>query len=154
MRYYINIGTNLGDRKANIAKAVDALAHANGCIVAKTSESVQTKAWGYSSENTFMNMAVAVDSAVQPSEMLALLKRIEGTIGSTVHRDANGNYCDRMIDLDIMAMDEDVVDLPSLQIPHPHLAERYFFLKPFADIAPTWRHPVSHRTVSEMLQDL
>lgn len=154
MRYYINIGTNLGDREANISKAIAALTCATGCHVTKTSRTVQTPAWGFDSANEFMNMAVAVDSTLSPSEMLDLLKHTESVIGTTVHRDAKGDYCDRIIDLDIMAMDECTVNLPTLQIPHPHLAERYFFLRPFADIAPDWRHPITGRSIDEMLQDL
>ena len=90
MRYYINIGTNLGDREANIEAALAALRHSDGCSVAEVSHAVTSAAWGYESGNDFLNVAVAVDSTVEPKAMLERLKGIEDVVRSLVHRDAAG----------------------------------------------------------------
>ena len=153
MTYYINIGTNLGDRRANIAAAVSALEHLTGAK-ALCSDAVTSPPWGYQSANEFLNMAVAIDSDIAPAHMLALLKRIEDEVGTSVHRNAQGEYCDRIIDLDIMAIDQLTINTPLLTVPHPHLAERRFFIEPFMQLAPDWCHPLTHLSLAQMLQNL
>lgn len=153
MTYYINIGTNLGDRQANIAAAVSALERLIGAK-ALCSDAVTSPPWGYQSTNEFLNMAVAIDSDIAPAHMLALLKRIEDEVGTSVHRNAQGEYCDRIIDLDIMAIDQLTISTPSLTVPHPHLAERRFFIEPFLQLAPDWCHPLTHLSLAQMLQNL
>lgn len=153
MTYYINIGTNLGDRRANIAAAVSALEHLTGAK-ALCSDAITSPPWGYQSANEFLNMAVAIDSDIAPAHMLALLKRIEDEVGTSVHRNAQGEYCDRIIDLDIMAIDQLTINTPLLTVPHPHLAERRFFIEPFMQLAPDWCHPLTHLSLAQMLQNL
>ena len=153
MTYYINIGTNLGDRRANIAAAVSALEHLTGAK-ALCSDAITSPPWGYQSANEFLNMAVAIDSDIAPAHMLALLKRIEDEVGTSVHRNAAGEYCDRIIDLDIMAIDQLTINTPLLTVPHPHLAERRFFIEPFMQLAPDWCHPLTHLSLAQMLQNL
>lgn len=153
MTYYINIGTNLGDRQANIAAAVSALERLIGAK-ALCSDAVTSPPWGYQSNNEFLNIAVAIVCDIAPAQMLALLKRIENMVGTSVHRNAAGEYCDRIIDLDIMAIDQLTISTPSLTVPHPHLAERIFFVEPFLQLAPQWRHPLTHQSLAEMLQNL
>ena len=153
MIYYLNIGTNLGDRHANIAAAVAALEQRTRASV-RISDAVETPAWGFSSPNNFLNVGVSLKSHIRPLDMLTLLKDIERTMGSSIHRDAAGNYADRIIDIDIVAIDEMVVDEPTLQVPHRHLAQREFFLRPMAQLAPHWMHPLLHKSASQLLADL
>ena len=153
MIYYLNIGTNLGDRHANIAAAVAALEQRTRASV-RISDAVETPAWGFSSPNDFLNVGVSLKSHIRPLDMLTLLKDIERTMGSSIHRDAAGNYADRIIDIDIVAIDEMVVDEPTLQVPHRHLAQREFFLRPMAQLAPHWMHPLLHKSASQLLTDL
>ncbi len=153
MRYYINIGSNLGHRHSNIDLGIAALERAVGPVV-KRSECIVTPAWGFESANDFVNMAVAVDSLIEPLQMLAILKSIEDEVGTSVHRDSEGNYCDRVIDLDIMAIDEMVVREPNLQVPHMHMHRRDFFLKPMQQLCPEWQHPVLNLSIDEMLCQL
>ena len=153
MIYYLNIGTNLGDRHANIAAAVAALEQRTRASV-RISDAVETPAWGFSSPNDFLNVGVSLKSHIRPLDMLTLLKEIERTMGSSIHRDAAGNYADRIIDIDIVAIDEMVVDEPTLQVPHRHLAQREFFLRPMAQLAPHWMHPLLHKSASQLLADL
>ena len=153
MIYYLNIGTNLGDRHANIAAAVAALEQRTRASV-RISDAVETPAWGFSSPNDFLNVGVSLKSHIRPLDMLTLLKDIERTMGSSIHRDAAGNYADRIIDIDIVAIDEMVVDEPTLQVPHRHLAQREFFLRPMAQLAPHWMHPLLHKSATQLLADL
>ncbi|MGM9802843.1 MAG: 2-amino-4-hydroxy-6-hydroxymethyldihydropteridine diphosphokinase [Muribaculaceae bacterium] len=153
MTYYINIGSNLGDKMQHLRDAVQAVERRLG-VKARCSDAVTSPPWGFESSNTFANMAVAVQSSLPPHDMLNVLKLIEDQIGTSVHRDAQGQYCDRVIDLDIMAIDDLVIDTPTLQVPHRHLAERYFFLRPFCDLAPHWQHPISGATLQQMLAQL
>ena len=152
MIYYLNIGSNIGDRRDNLYRAVVALAAGTGgCAV---SSIVESEPWGFESENRFMNLGVSLSSTMEPQEMLDRIHDIEQRLGSASHRDADGGYIDRLVDIDIVAIDDLVIDTPTLQVPHPHLPERDFVLKPMAQLAPDWRHPVTGLTASQMLEKL
>lgn len=153
MKYYINIGSNLGDRMANIDAAAAALQRRCAAAVQRSAP-VVSEAWGYDSPHEFVNVGVAVESVLQPLEMLALLKEIEDEVGTSQHRDAAGRYADRIIDLDIMAIDRLVIDTDTLTVPHRHLARRRFFLEPLAQLAPHWLHPTLHLTARQLLAAL
>lgn len=149
MNYYLNIGSNIGDRRDNLYRAVVALsAGTGGCAV---SSIVESEPWGFESENRFMNLGVLLYSDMEPLMMLERIHEIERRLGSAAHRDAQGGYIDRLVDIDIMAIDDLVIDTPTLQVPHPHLPERDFFLRPMMQLAPDWRHPKSGLTAEQML---
>lgn len=152
MHYFLNIGSNLGNPKLNLSRALRALEEKFGYF--ETSTMMESKPWGFVSPHTFANMAVMVISDKSPFEVLDDIHNIERKFNTSPHRDAHGNYLDRMLDIDIMAADDAVVDTDALKIPHPHLPERDFFLTPFAELAPTWRHPISGLTCQEMLEEL
>ena len=152
MIYYLNIGSNMGDRRDNLYRAVVAIAAITGeCAV---SSIVESEPWGFESDNRFMNLGVSFDSDIEPQEMLDRIHDIERSLGSASHRDADGGYIDRLVDIDIVAIDDLVIDTPTLQVPHPHLPERDFFLIPMQQLAPDWRHPVTGLTATEMLENL
>ena len=152
MIYYLNIGSNIGDRRDNLYRAVVAIeAGTTACVV---SSIVESEPWGYESANRFMNLGVWLVSGLEPHDMLEHIHDIERRLGSASHRDARGNYIDRLVDIDIMAIDDLVIDTPTLQVPHPHLPERDFFLIPLQQLAPDWRHPVTGLTAAQMLEDL
>lgn len=152
MHYFLNIGSNLGNRKLNISRALRALEEKFGYF--EVSRIVESRPWGFVSDHMFANVAVMVISDLQPEEVLAVTKEIERRLGSGSHRDQYGGYADRVIDIDIVACDETEVDTDTLRIPHPHLAERRFFLEPMAELAPAWRHPATGLTCAEMLEAL
>lgn len=137
-RYYLNIGTNLGDRHANLRRAIVALsAGTGGCMV---SDIIESEPWGFASSNRFLNVGVAVDSTLEPHDLLDWLHDIEHRLGSASHRNADGSYTDRLVDIDIMAIDDEqgnpvVIDTPTLQVPHPHLNDRDFFLIPYHQLS-------------------
>ena len=152
MEYYLNIGSNMGDRRDNLYRAVVALVAGNDrCAV---SSIVESEPWGFDSTNRFMNLGMVLSSDMEPQEMLEHIHDIERGLGSASHRDERGGYVDRLVDIDIVAIDDLVIDTPTLQVPHPHLPERDFFLRPMMELAPDWRHPVTGLTAAQMLEQL
>ena len=122
----------------NIRRAVEgirSLEHVADVVVSSVMES---EPWGYESANKYLNVVVkaAFDTDIEPLWLLDRLQEIERGICKASHRDADGNYIDRRIDIDIIAIDNLVVDHPRLQLPHPRMFERDFVLKPLAEIAP------------------
>ncbi len=152
MIYYLNIGSNIGDRRDNLYRAVVAIeAGATTCAM---SSIVESEPWGYKSENRFLNIGVSIESTMTPHGMLRHLQAIERRLGSASHRDEHGNYADRLVDIDIVAIEDKVINTPTLQVPHPHLAERDFFLRPMAELAPHWQHPVTGLTAAQMMEQI
>jgi 2-amino-4-hydroxy-6-hydroxymethyldihydropteridine diphosphokinase len=86
--------------------------------------------------------------------MLTITQRIERELGSASHRNADGSYCDRLVDIDIIAVDDIVVNTPTLTIPHPLMHKREFVLAPMAELAPQWIHPTLHKSVAELINEL
>lgn len=140
----------MGDRRDNLYRAVVALvAGMDNCAV---SSIVESEPWGFESENRFMNLGMRLSSDLEPQAMLDRIHEIEHYLGSVSHRDEHGGYIDRLVDIDIVAIDDMVINTATLQVPHPHLPERDFFLKPMIQLAPDWRHPVTGLTASQMLE--
>lgn len=148
----INIGSNLGNRRLNLSKAMAAVGREFGPF--EMSHVVETKPWGFDSPHNFLNVAIMFQTDLNPEEVLQRLQAIEKTLNPESHRKDDGSYADRKVDIDIVAMDDKVVDTPLLKVPHPHLAERDFFLLPLKEIAPGWRHPVTGLNAEEMLSAL
>ena len=136
-RYYLNIGTNLGNKEQNLRNAIQALsAGAEGVLL---SEIVESEPWGFESPHAFLNVGIALHSPLTPEQMLCHIHEIERHLGSQAHRDAQGGYIDRLVDIDIMAIeDAEGVPLqirtPQLVVPHPHLVDRPFFLTPYRQL--------------------
>ena len=146
----INIGSNLGDRRLNLSRALAAVMREFGDL--EMSHTVETEAAGYESANKFLNVSLMFQTDLEPQALLERLQAIEKSINKTPHRHADGSYRDRELDIDIVALDDLVIDTPTLQVPHPRLAERPFFLTPLEEIAPAWTHPVTGLTATQMLQ--
>ena len=132
MKYYINIGTNLGHRKLNLSRAVAAVERRFGYF--EISKVVESEPWGYDSTNLFLNVAVMFESEEEPLDVLHALQKIEKEISPEAHRNPDGSYRDRLIDIDIMAIENVTVDLPELKVPHPHLFDRLFFINPLKEL--------------------
>lgn len=157
----VNIGSNMGDRRMNLSRAVRKIGIEFGPF--EVSHVVESEPWGYDSQNKFLNMAVMFWSHLAPVEILKRLQNIEQQLCPAPHRDESGAYVDRVIDIDLIAVDNIVFDNsseaeqkgePKLRLPHPALAQRRFFLEPLAEIAPGWQHPVTGLTADEMLHNL
>ena len=149
---FLNIGSNRGDRRRNISRAVAAIEKEFGYF--ELSHSVESEPWGFESSNPFINIGMMILSDLTPIEILHKLQDIERRLSSTSHRNPDGSYTDREIDIDIIAIDEIVIDSPELQIPHPHMAQRRFVLDPLAELAPFWTHPILRKTPTQLLSAL
>ncbi len=156
---YLNIGTNQGHRQSNIDKAV-ALLHSDiphGQIT--LSAPVCSKPWGFTSANDFLNIGVRLDTTLSPVQLLDALQAIEKKISADPHRDSLGKYIDRTIDIDIIAMTRDdgthyIINTHRLTLPHPHMLQREFVMRPMAQLAPGWRHPLTDDTPADTLRHL
>lgn len=138
---YLSLGSNVGDRAASLREAIARLP------VLRVSPIYETEPLDYTEQPWFLNLVVEAETALSPRHLLNLALRIERELGRV--RDIPKGP--RTIDIDILFYGDRVIDEPGLQIPHPRLAHRRFVLAPLADLAPDLRHPVTHRTVREML---
>lgn len=139
---YVNIGSNLGDRQALIEEALAGIGEKFGYYC--RSGYIESEPWGFNSSNRFLNIGAAFKSDSHPEEILDILQEIEKSISRMSHRDASGNYADRELDIDIMAIDEISYESERLKVPHKHLLERKFFLDPLKELAPFWKYPAKN----------
>ena len=131
---YLSLGTNLGDRRQNIASALDLIANEVGTILS-ASDIIETDPWGFESPHAFLNMAVKVETNLQPLQALHATQQIERRLGRD-KKTADRQYHDRLIDIDILLYDDMVMDTPELTIPHPLMYQRPFVMEPLSQIAP------------------
>ena len=129
---YLGLGTNLGNRKRNIREAIDKIGEQIG-LVKRQSALYETKPWGYSSPNDFINSCVLVLTTMAPRQVLEAAQRIEREMGRTL-KSVDGEYHDRIIDIDILMIDDLVINEPDLHVPHPLMEERDFVMKPLKEI--------------------
>lgn len=148
-RAYLSLGSNLGDRLANLQKAVELLNEKTGSIVSCSSV-YQTPAWGFKSDD-FYNICLGIDTDLSAEDLLSSMLNIETTLGR-IRDPKQENYAARTIDLDILFYQDSVIKNKYLIIPHPQLQLRRFVLEPLNEIAPGKIHPVMHQTVSELLE--
>jgi len=145
---YLSLGSNIGDRAKNIAKAIEALG-ARGVGVTKESSLYETEPVELREQAWFLNSVVKAETDLMPQQLMRALLAIEREMGRT-RRVPKGP---RLIDMDILLFGSSVVRTPELEIPHPRMAERRFVLLPLAEIAPAARHPVFRKTIAELLSE-
>ena len=131
---FLGLGTNLGDREANLKAAVEQINKRVGEVTSLSAFYV-TEPWGFESSHPFLNAVCRVDTVLTPHEVLAVTQDIERMIGRT-KKSVNGCYSDRPIDIDILIYDDCRLNTPELTIPHPLMHKRDFVMKPLGDIAP------------------
>ena len=143
---YLALGTNLGDRSANLKQAISALTPQ---LEVKAKSAVyETPPWGFEDQPKFLNQVIKANTYLDPEPLLKHLKRLEVALG----RKESFPNGPRLIDMDILFYDDLVVDKPALVIPHPRLHERGFVLLPLMEIAPHLVHPVNKKSVREMAE--
>lgn len=149
----VGIGSNLGDRRHNLRFAVKKIREMAESVVCVSSV-YESDAWGYCSDNPFLNIVAEFESEAEPESLLSAFQEIEKEAGSGSHRDSSGNYIDRILDIDIIYIGDRIIDTGRLTVPHPRMSERDFVLVPLSELSPGWIHPVSRITVSRMLEEL
>lgn len=145
---YIGMGSNMGDKKGYLDLAVKRLNESEVCRVSKVSEYITTAPVGYTEQDDFLNACIGIDTVLSPSELLALLHRIENEAG----RERAIHWGPRTLDLDILLYDDAVICTDELVIPHPEMAKRRFVLEPLSEIAPHAYHPVAGDYVINLLE--
>ena len=145
---YIGLGSNIGDRFANLFDALGLLV--NDSVLRKVSSVYRTEPQGYKQQPDFLNCVVEADTDLGPMRLLKNVKNIEQLMG----REATFRNGPRLIDLDVLLYNDEVIDMPDLIVPHPRLQERAFMLVPMCEIAPEVVHPVLHQTMKEILRGL
>lgn len=129
---YLSLGSNLGNREEYLRKAIVEIGKLVGEVVRQSTFYV-TEPWGFESENLFANAAVCCITKYSPREVLMLTQGIERQMGRS-KKSVDGNYSDRVIDIDILYYDDITVNYADLKIPHPHIHKREFVMKPLKEI--------------------
>ena len=151
-RIFLGLGSNLGDKEKNIEEAYRRIEERIGKIVSKSAFYV-TRPEGFLSENWFVNTVCEVVSDMPVDEVFAITQTIEKQLGRT-GKSINGKYADRVIDIDMLMVDDCIIDTPELTVPHPRMHLRRFVLVPFAEIAPDVVHPVLKQSIRDLLEQL
>jgi 2-amino-4-hydroxy-6-hydroxymethyldihydropteridine diphosphokinase len=145
---YISLGSNLGDRAAMLERAIAAM-NSTGIHVARQSSLYITEPVGAPGQAWFLNAAVQAETSLLPLQLLHTLLKIERQLG----RRRITPHGPRTIDLDILFYGSSVIRSRELEVPHPRLTERRFILVPLAQIAPEFRHPTLHQSVTQLLAE-
>lgn len=147
-RAYLLIGGNMGDRMANLKRACEEIERRCGKIVAKSSI-YETAAWGLEEQPDFFNQAIILETSILPERLMRTLLDIETFMG----RVRNEKMGPRIIDIDILFIEDQLFNTNILKSPHPLMAQRRFALEPLAEIAPEARDPFSHKKISTLLAE-
>lgn len=143
---YLLIGGNLGNRSANLQNALHQIEKNCGKIL-DLSAIYETAAWGLSNQPSFYNQAVSIQTNIEPKALMEQLLAIETNMG----RIRSVKLGPRLIDLDILLIDQLILDTEILILPHPSMEQRRFALLPLAEIAPNLMHPILQKTIQELL---
>lgn len=149
---YLGLGTNLGDKEANLNIAMAEIRKRVGEILSLSAYYI-TEPWGFDSKNAFLNAVCKISTSLSPLDVLLTTQSIEKDLGR-MKKSVNGQYSDRPIDIDILLYDDIVLDSPNLTIPHPLMHKRTFVMEPLSEIAPELVHPVLHKSMKEILKGM
>ena len=143
---YLCLGGNLGDRKNNLKKAVELINYEIGEVILQ-SKIYETASWGIESQANYLNQVIKIKSDQGPKQLLDKALSIEEKIGRT----RTIKWESRLIDIDILFFNNEIIQQEGLMIPHPYLQDRKFVLIPLVEIAPFFAHPISKLTMTKLL---
>ncbi len=146
---YLSLGTNQGNKLENLQNAINLIAEEIGSVLSIASI-YETASWGFDSDN-FYNTCIKVSTYLPPEELIKKLLHIEKELGR-IRKESN-DYADRLIDLDILLFDDEIIFSKNLIVPHPRMLERKFALAPLAEIANTFIHPIEKKQIGICLQN-
>ena len=147
---YISIGSNMGNKKENLEKAISELSQVKDTFVTKKSEIIETEPFGYKEQDDFLNACVGIKTLLSVRELLKELLAIEKRMG----RERKIKWGPRIIDLDIIFYGKEVIEEDDLIVPHPYMEYREFVLKPLEEIIPNFVHPLLMKRVSTLRKEL
>jgi deoxyguanosine kinase len=145
----LSLGSNQGNRYENIEQAIASIHHEVATVV-KVSSLYESDSWGFESDS-FYNCAVAVHTNLTPVKLIKKILKLEKKLGRI--RTESSTYLPRIIDIDIIAYGEEVVQLELLEVPHNQLQNRLFVLLPLSEIVSDWMHPITNKSISELLAE-
>ena len=143
----LSLGSNQGNRLENMERCIDLIHHQIGTVV-KVSSLYESESWGFDSDS-FYNCAVLLHSDKNVSEILKQCLEIETKLGRI--RNESFEYQARIIDIDVISYDEEHIETENLVVPHKHLQDRFFVLLPMKEIVTDWKHPILHKSISELI---
>ena len=146
---YLSLGSNLGDREANLHEAINLLQQRAGEVL-RTSSFLETEPWGFQSPNRFLNAAVCLLTDLTPHQLLTVTQQIERDLGRTAKTRSRA-YADRPIDIDILLYDDIQISTPELTIPHPLMHKRDFVMIPLKEVKAPYNPPAGDRGRDELL---
>jgi len=144
---FLGLGSDMGERRNNLKTALAVIDEKAGSISASSSV-YETEPWGFRTDSVFLNMAVRIETGLDPSDLLTALLAIEKSMGRIRGKEG---YSSRIIDIDILFYNDLVIESHNLVIPHPLLHSRRFVLAPLAEIAPDYVHPVFKKSILSLL---
>jgi 2-amino-4-hydroxy-6-hydroxymethyldihydropteridine diphosphokinase len=145
---YLCLGGNLGEREKNLTQAIAMIAERVGQVLSVSSV-YETASWGVSEQPNYLNQVLKIVTDLKAKEVLNTCLEIEKEIGRT----RNIKWENRLIDIDMLFFNAEIIDTPELKIPHPFIQERKFVLVPMAQIAGQLKHPILNKTIVELLAD-
>ncbi|MBQ8639077.1 MAG: 2-amino-4-hydroxy-6-hydroxymethyldihydropteridine diphosphokinase [Lachnospiraceae bacterium] len=147
---YLSLGSNLGDKAAFLNGAVTLLQAQDDIVVEKRSDWIITEPYGVTNQPVFLNGCIKIRTLLTPEELLNVTQAIESQAG----RERLVHWGPRTLDIDILFYENEIIGTERLVVPHPEIEKRIFVLQPMAQIAPWLRHPISRKTISQLLAEL
>lgn len=140
----------MGNRSENLGRAVSGLQQVGATLI-RASSVYETEPWGFSAGKSFFNQVLEMEASLTPQQMIVEILRIESALGRT--RSVADEYQSRIIDIDILLVDDIIIREEGLEVPHPKMHDRKFVLVPAVEIAPEWEHPIMKKSLSDILNE-
>ncbi len=147
---YLSLGSNLGDKAAYLQGAIELLGAQKQIVVEEVSDLILTKPYGITEQPVFLNGCVKIRTLLLPEELLDVTQAIE----AHAKRERTMHWGPRTLDIDILFYDDEIIGSKRLIVPHPEIEKRMFVLEPMNQLAPWYRHPVSHKTMAQLMAEL